>query len=81
MKDEPEKSIQGAHRGAVVDQGSIFDDPDKFWGGKGISEDNKNYCDDLIDWINAASTPENFTFLDNGEQVSLNRMLAERAES
>lgn len=66
-----DESVQEGARPKVSGNGSIFTDPEAFWGGSGIWEDNQNYCEALQEFLSAAGTPSNFRYSDNGEFVSL----------
>jgi hypothetical protein len=70
LKDEPGNGVQGSGRAIVSSHGSVEGDAEKFWGGRGIWEDNQSYCQRLLEFLSASTEPENFTY-ENGEKVSL----------
>jgi hypothetical protein len=72
LKDDQPQVSGRSHVGS---QGSINTEPEKFWGGRGIWEDNQNYCERLLDFLSASSKPENFKYKDNGKMVSLKSVL------
>jgi hypothetical protein len=75
LKDD---QLQGPGRARVSSQGSFDTDPETFWGGRGIWEDNQNYCERLLEFLSASATPENFRYKDTGEKVSLINLSALR---
>jgi hypothetical protein len=70
LRDDPSKGIQGTARVTARSTGSISSDPEAFWGGRGIWQDNQNYCQNLLDFLSATYEPGNFRYKDSGTKVS-----------
>lgn len=66
--------------GIIDDDAAVKADPEAFWGGKGIWEDDRNYCRDLLAFVAASRTPDNFRYADDGQQVSLETLSADQRQ-
>jgi hypothetical protein len=78
MKDDPSKGIQGTARVTGRSTGSVSSDPEAFWGGRGIWQDNQNYCSNLLEFLSASSNPANFRFKGSDATISVNDILTHR---
>lgn len=66
--------------GIIDAAAAVKADPEAFWGGKGIWEDDRNYCRDLLGFVAASRTPDNFRYADDGQQVSLETLSADQRQ-
>jgi hypothetical protein len=71
LKDEPGDEVRRPDRAKSSREASVVTDPEAFWSGTGIWQDNQNYCRALLEFLSATGTPSNFTYADNGQRVSL----------
>jgi hypothetical protein len=72
MKDEPRDRVRTAP-GTIA--GSVKNDPEAFWGGRGIWEDNQNYCKELRDFVSVNMS--DLRYSENGETVSRDNITPE----
>src|SRR5262249_11837358 len=47
---------------------TVLSDPESYWGGLGIWEDNKNYCSQLVQFLEASLNSRNFHYADNANR-------------
>lgn len=70
LTDLPPNATTPSDKRSVTRGVTLRTDPEAYWSGKGIWEDNKNYCKSLLDFISASDAPENFVYAESGQRVS-----------
>jgi hypothetical protein len=70
LKDDFEKQTVLLDRAGITN-GILEVDQDRYWGGRGLWQDNENYCEHLLEFLSASFNPSLFRFANNGQQVSI----------
>ena len=70
LKDPPKLKDEPRRVRATPLHLEVLFDPEKLWSGRGIWQDNQNYCKELLEFLSASDEPDNF-FYENGGKVSL----------